>query len=532
MENNKATFPTIGEYVREIFNITGLLAQKDKSSSILSDSEKKKLQTKLKRLADENSKIDGKLDELMNSLKLLLERAIGEDRIVCIALEAIEELLITYKAVLGDDGTFLDKRNSTKWFIKQYVLDRVLLSFYKNYLRLNVPASKLSLPDLRIWALPNIEGQKINWPLRKAWQLIYDSLSISQSSFHYPDKSSGDYRANQNLENAQHWSTTDQIPSISSLFNNLEYSLTLLSSSSNYSPRRVVSESEKQRLKLILFIGRVSSYCFRELERNFGREFLLECIKHVKGQSGRLSRINLRLEKQLKSVEKSIGSMSEVEVNQLCFDEISEYWAQFVISRKHGSMLLQDYITHDSFIDLTSLEKAKLVIAHVGAYLGHSILTSIDMTQSKKGMPYKFPEFLCEGLQLKKSPTSLTEIDNYCNRLKLAKLDGVLNWLANWCYANYFYSQNSFKESYIYYEVAFKGAKYCAGRNQYLLVNQYIESCAKNGKFKEMKKAVAWANYLGLEIRWLRGWDNPESESSLKDLYKFMGNYSLKYNKL
>jgi len=95
MENNTATFPTLGEFVREIFNITGLLAGKDKSSSILSDSEKKKLQTKLKRLADESSKIDGKLDELLDSLKLLLEKALGEERIVCMVLEAVEDLLAT-----------------------------------------------------------------------------------------------------------------------------------------------------------------------------------------------------------------------------------------------------------------------------------------------------------------------------------------------------------------------------------------------------------------------------------------------------
>lgn len=532
MENNKATFPTIGELVREIFNITGLLAQKDRSNSFLSESNKKKLQTKLKRLADESSKIDGKLDELLDSLKHLLEKAFGEERIVCMVLEAVEVLLATYKGVLGDDGTYLDKTNSTRWFIKQYVLDRVLLSFYKNYLRLNVPASKLSLPDLRIWALPNTEGQKISWPLRNAWQLIYDSLSISQSSFHYPDKSLEDYRASQNLENAQHWSTTDQIPTISSLFDNLEYSLTLLDSTSNDSARRIVSASEKQRLKLILFIGRVSAYCFRELERNFGREFLIECLKHVQGQSSRLSRINLRLEKHLKTVEKSIGSMSEVDVNQLYFYEISEYWEQFAISTEHGSRLLQGYINDESFSNLTELEKSKLVIAHVGTFAGHGVLTLLGMTPSVKGMPSEFPELFYEGLKLKKSPTSLGDIDNYHNRLRKAGLDDVLSWLVNWGYANYFYTHKSFDKSYGYYEKAFNQAKYSAGRNQYLLVNQYIESCAKNGKYKEMKKAVAWAQYLGIKIRWLRGWDDPESEGNLKGLYNLMGNHNMQYAQL
>ncbi|MBB1507927.1 hypothetical protein H5203_21005 [Pseudoalteromonas sp. SG41-1] len=532
MENNKATFPTIGELVREIFNITGLLAQKDRSNSFLSESNKKKLQTKLKRLADESSKIDGKLEELIDSLRLLLESALGEERVIFMVLEAVEELLVTYKSVLADDGTYLNKRNSSKWFIQQYLLDRILLSFYKNYLKINVPASKLNLPNLKVWALPDIEGQNVNWPLRKAWQLIYESLSISQSSFHYPDKSVDDYRANQNLENAQHWSTTDQIPSISSLFNNLEYSLSLLECPSNDSLRRLLSKSERQRLKIILFIGRVSSYCFRELESNFGREFLISCIDHVKGQSSRLYRINSKLDKSIKGLKKSTGLTSEVDINRLYFYEVSRYWEHYALDIGHGTKVLQSYIARESFSNLTELEKSKLVIAHVGTFAGHGVLTLLGMTPSVKGMPSEFPELFCEGLKLKKSPTSLGYIDNYHNRLRKAGLDDVLSWLVNWCYANYFYTHKSFDKSYGYYEKAFNQAKYSAGCNQYLLVNQYIESCAKNGKYKEMKKAVAWAQYLGIKIRWLRGWDDPESEASLKGLYELMGNQNMQYAQL
>ncbi|MBE3672734.1 hypothetical protein [Pseudoalteromonas distincta] len=532
MENNKATFPTIGELVREIFNITGLLAQKDRSNSFLSESNKKKLQTKLKRLADESSKIDGKLEELIDSLRLLLESALGEERVICMVLEAVEELLVTYKSVLADDGTYLNKRNSLKWFIQQYLLDRILLSFYKNYLRINVPASKLNLPNLKVWALPDIEGQNINWPLRKAWQLIYESLSISQSSFHYPDKSVDDYRANQNLENAQHWSTTDQIPSISSLFNNLEYSLSLLECPSNGSLRRLLSKSEKQRLKIILFIGRVSSYCFRELESNFGREFLISCIDHVKGQSGRLYRINSKLDKSIKGLKKSIGFTSEVDINRRYFYEVSRYWEHYALAIGHGTEVLQSYIAHESFQELNKIEKAKLVLAHVGSFTGHQVLTQLALTPAIKEIPSKFIELLNEGMLLKNNYDSLDNIDNYHNKLKQAELDNVLGWLCNWCYANYYYHHKSFEKSYMYYEQAFNQAKYSAGRNQYLLVNQYIESCAKNGKFKEMKKAVAWAQYLGIKVRWLRGWDDPESEGNLKSLYNLMGNHNMQYAQL
>lgn len=47
-----------------------------------------------------------------------------------------------------------------------------------------------------------------------------------------------------------------------------------------------------------------------------------------------------------------------------------------------------------------------------------------------------------------------------------------------------------------------------------------------------MKKAVAWANYLGIKIRWLRGFDEPESEETLKGLFKLMGQDNFRYAQL
>jgi len=128
--------------------------------------------------------------------------------------------------------------------------------------------------------------------------------------------------------------------------------------------------------------------------------------------------------------------MSEVDVNQLYFYEISKYWEQFAIYTEHGTRLLQGYINDESYSNLTELEKSKLVIAHVGTFAGHGVLTLLGMTPGVKGMPSEFPEQLCVGLELKKSPTSLGDIDNYHNRLRKAGLDDVLSWLVNWCYAN------------------------------------------------------------------------------------------------
>jgi hypothetical protein len=529
MESKLISFPTIGEVVREVFNVSGLLAQKDNKASILTNSEKKKIQSQLKRLADESSKIDGKLEELLALLKSLLFKVIEEERIVCMILEFVEELLVTYKNVLKSDGTYLNKKRNAKWFIKLYLLDRITTSFYKNFLRFNVPLSALNIPELTIWALPDINHAKVTWPLAHAWKLIYKSVSLSQSSFHYPDKKVDDFQACRNLENAQHWCATEQLPSINSLFSNLDYSLELLKTTQNKETRRQFSDKDINRFKILLFIGRAASYCFQNIYENYGEDFLVSCIKHVKGQSGRLSRINKKLLASINNEQRSLGKLSQARIDDLYYYQVSDYWDDYYFRSTQGGHILQEYLQDDSFHSFTYIEKAKVTIRCVGSITAYTMLTSEALTPNLKSIPTNFPELLLKGLQLKKNPNSISEIESYSSEIESAGLTGELEWLSSWCFANFFYRQHKFGKSYEHYKCAFDKAKYTAGQNQYLLVNQYIESCAKNKKFKEMKKAVAWANYLGIKVRWLRGFDDPESVESLKFLYSLMGNQKMQY---
>ncbi|MNP11145.1 hypothetical protein D3C76_1033190 [compost metagenome] len=71
-----------------------------------------------------------------------------------------------------------------------------------------------------------------------------------------------------------------------------------------------------------------------------------------------------------------------------------------------------------------------------------------------------------------------------------------------------------------YYQVAFDYAKYRAGKQQYDLVNQYVEVAAKNDKWQWFKKGVEWAQYLGIKVRWLR--DDEPTEEKLKYVYRML----------
>lgn len=103
-----------------------------------------------------------------------------------------------------------------------------------------------------------------------------------------------------------------------------------------------------------------------------------------------------------------------------------------------------------------------------------------------------------------------------------------MEWVFQWSYANYYYMKNAYVKSFDYYKKAFYLSKYSVGKDQCLLVNQYIEICAKNKNYREFKKGVSWAKYLDIPVRWLRNIDDPESEENLKYIYSWFAicNYS------
>lgn len=70
-----------------------------------------------------------------------------------------------------------------------------------------------------------------------------------------------------------------------------------------------------------------------------------------------------------------------------------------------------------------------------------------------------------------------------------------------------------FFEAMRYFKAAFTQAKYWAGENQNKLVNQYLEACAKNNRKGKFKKSLEWANYLGIQVRWLR--DQEQTEENI-----------------
>ena len=66
------------------------------------------------------------------------------------------------------------------------------------------------------------------------------------------------------------------------------------------------------------------------------------------------------------------------------------------------------------------------------------------------------------------------------------------------------YRAGNHEEAWTAISQAYELARYRAGKAQYQIVNQYVEMAAKRGDTAAFRKAVQWARYIGLQIRWIR----------------------------
>lgn len=519
----KPQLPSLGDITKALFDHAGVLPQKNDDSKVVGDEKaKKKIQTQLRRLAKEESELEKNLTSLLELLSELIFKATDDLRVTYACMASVEDVLAQYLDLVRGDGTFLSKSESVKWLIKTKLLDRTILSYQKNSLKFNVSASNLLSPSDCYWWLPDFTEQSTQWPIAKAMNWMYSTCETNQAHFHFPDFGSTDnYRLSQNLENASRWTTGKNLPSWPSLLQNLIASVSALEKTTSTQYKRTVDSDTLRSFKTTLFIARFSTSVFIELERQFGRDFAIDITMHLKRQDRRLGKVHRDFKASLSKAIDSYEIQSPAIIDGIWFDKTQKFWE-----------LTSEQLMHDSkSIDLRFREKynsgfnradIKFFLQRIEPFFLSSLLEEVrDNTIATA--PSLFLELLLEGLKLRKVPDiNVENIKQYTKRVNEANLESYLGWVVNWVWATYYYRREEDLLALPYYSKSFEEAKYSGGQNQYLLVNQFVESCAKNNKWRDFKKGIAWANYLGIEVRWYRGID--ESDERLKITYELLKN--------
>ncbi len=513
-------FPTLGELVKFAFDAAGVLPRKRGENDGLNDTDKKRIQKKLERLTDEEGSLIERCGELIRTLASLTASAIPTTKVNQAFGEGVMDLFDVYSAVIRDDGTYLNKKDSTLWFCRAYAIPRLALSIQKHTLRFNLRSEGFSIPPDPSWYLPTVSGDDIVWPIRKTMAWVYEACGVSRTHFHYPGKSAvTDHpELQQNLDNASAWLNGKRIPSWPSLSWNFARSFEHLQNHSDAAYRRQFPEKLRESVFLVLFLSRLSTFICNLIKDSYGTAVLARLIaqftQHRCWLSVELDSFSAETTAYIE--EKSVPPIA-VDAVWMKFSE--EYWTWFSDRHVDLAQMLNQLLEHHDYMPLP----AETVTELIQTYGEYSVRTSLEKLEINREFPIPtgFPQRLGEGFELKKNSNCSDEhIDRYLRAIQQDGLASHLNWMERWLRAVVRYRNGDYESAFYHIEYAFEQAKYRAGGNQYLLVNQFIELAAKTDRWKSFKKGIEWARYLGISIRWLR--DREPDEEALQFVFAIM----------
>lgn len=518
------SFPTLGEAVQFVFECTGLLAQKHSQSNVLaSETAKKTIQTKISRLAKEEGNLEQAISEIILYLRDLILEATQDLRVVNALMEVFNDIYETYLNTLNEEGTYLTKKETVKWFIQYWMSDSVIKAVHKHALMHGLTLSELICPSNIHWWLPKFDDKKIEWPLETAWRWIYSISNTSQSRFHNPNDAEG--RAQQNAENASRWFNRGRLPQWGELQENLEFSVQQLTECSDTRYQRTLSSKDIHSIKITLFFARMATEIFQKINNAFGGDFTKKLSHQMQAQNRRMLKFNQNIKNNIGGQLAQIEHLMVPDYYSFWFYKVHNYWQNysehmFDEAKYFQKIWLRRNGKPFSFSELKALSQRF-----------DSVFLAIFLRESKRepdDQLFSFSKFYLEGRALRKQTNlSLSDVINYEKAIREKGLSSRLSWLVEWMHATRSYRNEEYSVAYEHYKKTFELSKHGVGKDSYLIANQYAESCAKNNKWSEFKKLIKWANFNNVKIRWHRGFD--ESDEGAKYAYEILkiANYSV-----
>ncbi|PHR17760.1 MAG: hypothetical protein COA41_11635 [Sphingopyxis sp.] len=500
-----------GELLKAAYDAFGILPRKETGGSSFSEKEKKTMQKRLDRLTKEEGELSENYGQLVSSLSYWLTDILPWPALIQAIGDVLSDFQECYTDLLRRDGSYLSKRQTNQYFISTRAVPLLVLGLHRSRLRCSAEVFWMQMPEDRYWFLPDMDEQKgMSLPLSKVMRWAYAKCGVSQTQFHFPGKSPNveNYQLQNNLDNAANWLHNKTLPSLPALLKNFKESFEALADSG----RPVPPETQVSLYAALLF-SRFSSYVFRELASVYGENYVAGLFAQFRKLDRYMSYETGEFYKEiLPALERAPNAEAEHATWQ---KGVADYWEFFL----DKICAVQDELEYA--FDREKGEFSPQVIDALKRKFGlfpveyalHPMQVPRDFEASEK-----FFALLAQGFELKRrGGLQLEQIDQYEADLKKEAVYAQLDWFADWLRAIFYYRQEDYKAAMPYYRSAFTKAKYRAGGNQYKLVNEYVEVAAKNGKWMWFKQGIAWAQYLSIQIRWLR--DEEPTDEALQFVY-------------
>jgi len=512
-------FATQGELAKLAYDAFGVLPRKgarrtskEASRDGIDETQKKAIQKQLARLAEEEGGLLSNFGQVIQTLSSILTAYLPSIQIMSAIGDPLGDLLEAYSRLVREEGTYLSKAETLRYFISTKAIPLLVVSLNQSLLKHRIADLALDTPEDKFWYLPSVaENGSLVMPLEKVMRWVYVRCDLSQTQFHYPGKNpqSDNNTLQQNLDNAIKWTRGARLPALPALFKNFEESFAALAQSGRKIPKEL-----QVSILLALMVARVSTYLAREITDAYDHQYLADICQQFREYA-------LWIADDVNEFKAELAPMmqrqeSPESAQRLWLNACSHYWAFF-----------------DSKLAAVADTVQRLKNARPGAPIRDDVLAALkskyglfavcslqDLNQrhSKFSPPQGFAELLNQGFWLKDDVgTRLGQIDEYASQIGHYGLDEQLCWMVPWLRGVYHYRKEEFEAAMPHFQAAFENAKYRAGKNQYKLVNQYVEIAAKNDDRRAFKKGIEWAQYLDIKVRWLR--DDEPTEEKLDYVY-------------
>lgn len=519
--NADTAYPSLGEVVKYLFDVTGVLARKGDIDSTFDETKKRNTQKKLQRIANEDGELQSQFDDLAKIACELLSHVIRCPIAACQVSTLINDLYDRYKHLITEQGTYMSKKDTVRFFLTHYAVDIAVRSLIRDWLKYQPLNPTASRPDQEFWYLPSEQEKGWAWPLAHALKWAYRICDVSQAQFHSP---SGDKTVHQtsllekHLKSASRWTSGEAVPSMFVLVKNLEASFQAQAANG-----RPVEDKLQHDIVTVVALARIATDIAKGIEHVYGAAFLRDTIKQIKSYVTAMRIETDEFYRELGSVS-TRHSQSDDDINELRIKMTAHFMAFFEAKCDVAKELM------DGHTDSTGIIKPEVVDWIEKRYGTYAALVPIDCrSRWKLDKPECFEALMSTGFSMLNGALSYDDIDCFAAAMQSSGVDSRAPWLVHWLRGAFYYRSKNDAEAWPHYKKAYETAKYSAGRDQYILVNQYLEMAAKNGRWLDFKKGALWACYLGISVRWLRE-DEPNDEN-LRSVFNLMGMKKLRYAK-
>ena len=490
-------FPTQGELIRFAFRFSGVLPEKQ-DASLARGATRHNVRRAIDRLAMD----DGKLEENFERLLRMLGELVGEHVELPTVHHALGDVLGSvledYQSLLANEGTFLTRRETVRWLIRDRWTSLVATTLAKSAAQWHPTVFLPLRPAGDTWFLPDFDGTGVVWPMRKALDWLYNTAGVSRTQFHYPgrDADESDPQRRRDLENAENWASGRSLPSAPALRHSLQQALT-------GRPEGLTALNDTSKLQCVqavLFLARGSTAIWQAIVTAYGTEFAVQVRDLFLRQWRLLMNEMAKVERQIAREARAHGVAPD---HPELRSDVFQGWAEEI--RYRSDRAQQELQGH---INATGSFPADSVLQQLAVDHGEFSVEILSLTHRLGALHECPPHFAeafgeWEGLRQADGHT-FEDVDAFASRLRENGLGEVLCWMPPWLRFIRAYRAGDHELAWTSIEQAYEFARYRAGRPQYEIVNQFVEMAAKRNDTATFRKAVHWARYIGLEIRWIR----------------------------